>query len=268
MQHLLRRTYRRLVPRRSEPWLDEHTGALPDDRRFEEAYLKEVVTAGGGPGEAEFLAARYREGRRWRNVLNRLLAGSERPAEGRWRVLDLGAGNGAVELALAADPDLRPVSVDHLWNPTATAVHRRAGMPLRRVVADAQDLPFPTEAFDAVLSLETVEHLARPAEAGREAVRVLRSGGAVLILTPPRWRYALRPDPHFALRGLALLPPSWQRRVAARHGYCAPHNYVHRLYGSVVQVARLFPGCSLARVLSRSRAPKRWFWDALVLKRW
>jgi hypothetical protein len=84
-------------------------------------------------------------------------------------------------------------------------------------------------------------------------------GGPILLTTPPRWRYALRPDPHFGLRGLALLPPAWQRSVAARRGFAGPHHYVHRLYGSAAQVARLFPGCRLARVLSRSRAPGRWF---------
>jgi SAM-dependent methyltransferase len=135
------------------------------------------------------------------------------------------------------------------------------------VVAAAQALPFRAAAFDAVLSLETVEHLERPEEAGREAARVLRPGGPILLTTPPRWRYALWPDPHFGLHGLALLAPRWQRVVAARRGFAEPHHYVHRLYGSAAQVARLFPGCRLARVLSRSRAPGRWFWDALVLTR-
>ena len=263
----LRRAYRRLSPRRLDPWLDEGLRPLPADPPFEAAYRREVVTAGGGPGEAEFLAARYREGMRWRSVLRRLLAGSSGAAGGRHRVLDLGAGNGAVELALAADPGLLPVSVDRLWNPEARASHRRAGAPFRRVVAAAHALPFRAAAFDAVLSLETVEHLERPGEAGREAARVLRPGGPILLTTPPRWRYAVRPDPHFGLRGLALLPPAWQRSVAARRGFAGPHHYVHRLYGSAAQVARLFPGCRLARILSRSRAPGRWFWDALVLTR-
>jgi hypothetical protein len=33
----------------------------------------------------------------------------------------------------------------------------------------------------------------------------------------------------------------------------------------VRQVAEAFPGFSI-EVLSRSRAPRRWFWDALVLR--
>lgn len=89
----------------------------------------------------------------------------------------------------------------------------------------------------------------------------------MLVTTPPRWRYALRPDPHFGVRGLALLPDRWQRRLAARRGFAGPHHYVHHLYGSAVEVARLFPGCRLIRVLSRSRASARWAWDALILAR-
>lgn len=262
---VFRRAYRCVFPRLREPWLDEELVWLGSDRAFEAAYLGEVRSIGGGPREAAFLGARYREGMRWRSVLRRLLAGPCPPVGARYRVLDVGGGNGAVELALAADPGLVPVSVDRLWNASAGAVHRRAETPFRRVVAEAHRLPFRPAAFDAVLSLETVEHLERPKEAGREAVRVLRPGAPILLTTPPRLRYALRPDPHFGLRGLALLPAGWQRSRAARHGFTGPHHYVHRLYGSAAQVARLFPGSRLGRVLSRSRAPGRWFWDALVL---
>lgn len=269
MLRRLRRTYRLAFPRLREPWLDEDLAPLPADPAFEEAYHRDVVTAGGGPGERAFLAARYREGMRWRNVLCRWLEGlgGSGGTGARARVLDLGAGNGAVELALAADPGLLPVSVDRIWNATARAIHRRSGASLRRVVAEAQDLPFRSAEFDAVLCLETLEHLPRPTDAGRETVRILRPGGAILLTTPARWRYALRPDPHFGLRGLALLPAGLQRRLAARRGFGEPHHYVHRLYGSAAQVARLFPGCELTRTLSRSRASGRWFWDALVLKR-
>lgn len=265
----LRRLYRLIFPRRREPLLDAELRSFPADADFARAYGREVTTAAGGPGESAFLEARFREGLRWREVLLRLLAEEEStpPARGRHPVLDLGAGNGAVELALAASPDLLPISVDRLWNDEARRVHRRAGVSFRRVVAEATALPFRDSAFDAALSLETLEHLAEPATAGREAVRVLRSRAPILLTTPPRWRYALRPDPHFGLRGLALRSPEGQRRTAARHGFDGPHHYVHRLYGSTRQIARLFPGFRVARVLTRSRAPRKWLWDALVLRR-
>jgi len=263
----LRRLYRRRFPRLRDPWLDQDLRELPRDAAFEEAYRAELAAEPGRPGEDAFLAARYREGMRWRNVLGRLLAEPGRPPAARVRVLDLGAGNGAVELALAADPSLLPVSVDRLWNRLGVATHRRAGVPFRRVVAEAQALPFRSATFAAALNLETLEHLEQPVEAGREAARVLVPGGSMVLITPPRWRWVLREDPHFGIRGLILLPPALQRRVAARRGFGAPHHYVHRIYGSARQIARLFPGCTLARTLTRSRAPKRWIWDALVLEK-
>lgn len=264
----LRRLYRLIFPRRTDPLLDAELCSYPADAGFARAYEREVTTAAGGPGEAAFLEARFREGVRWREVLLRLLAEQESTprARGRHRVLDLGAGNGAIELALAACPDLLPVSVDRLWNDEARRIHRRASVPFRRVVAEATALPFRDAAFDAALSLETLEHLAEPVTAGRETVRVLRSGAPILLTTPPRWRYALRPDPHFGLRGLALRSLEAQRRIAARHGFDGPHHYVDRLYGSTRQIARLFPGFQVVRVLTRSRAPRKWLWDALVLR--
>jgi SAM-dependent methyltransferase len=262
----VRRLYRLLFPRRTDPLLDAEPRPFPADEAFARAYEREVTISGTGPGEAAFLAARYREGMRWREVVLRLLEEGG-GASGRRRVLDLGAGNSAVELALAACPKLVPVSVDHRWIDEGRRIHRGAGVPFRRVVADAGALPFRPAAFDAALNLETLEHLAEPEAAGRETCRVLRAGAPLVLITPPRWRWALRPDPHFGIRGLVLRTPEGQRRVAARHGYGAAHHYVHRIYSTTRQIARCFPGCRLDRVATRSRAPKRWFWDALVLRR-
>lgn len=201
----------------------------------------------------DFLRARYAEGVRWRQVLR---AFSAPPG----RVLDLGAGNGAVELALEAG-GYTTVSVDAGWNDDA----RRLGV--RRVVADAGALPFRDAVFDAMILLETVEHLPDVVSATHESLRVLRPGAPVLVTTPPRWRYALRPDPHFAIRFLLLLPPRLQRAVAAARGFRDPHHYVDRIYGSVPQLARALAPLRVAAILSRSRLPKRWFWDAVVMRK-
>ena len=83
----------------------------------------------------------------------------------------------------------------------------------------------------------------------------------MLLTTPPRWRFALARDPHFGVPFLTLMPNAFQRRVAARR-----HEYVDRIYGSVAQVERAMRPLRLIEVLSRSRMPKRWFWDALVFK--
>jgi len=228
------------------PLLDAKLTPLPRDEANARAYREHE------PDTHPFVAARYDEGRRWRHVLAAYTTG---------RVLDAGAGNGAIELAFSADDRFRVVSVESLWNETAHRLH------VRRVIADAAALPFRDGAFDAVLSLETIEHLVRPREAGAETCRVLRDGGIILLTTPPKWRYLLRRDPHFGIRGLAALPPSLQRRIAASRGFREAHHYVDRIYRSVPQIARLFPCARVRDVLTRSRGPTRWFWDAVVLEK-
>ncbi len=112
--------------------------------------------------------------------------------------------------------------------------------------------------------LETLEHLHEPRAVAMETARVLQSGGALLVTTPPRWRYAFAPDPHFGIRGLVVLPPRLQRLFAARRGFSRADHYVHKIYGSTKQVAWTFRELALRSVLSRSRTPKRWFWDAIL----
>jgi SAM-dependent methyltransferase len=235
----LRQLFRSIVPRRVHPILDAVLS--PSDRDLaNDARYRTLV------GDADpFIAARYAEGMRWRHVLARYVAA---PA----RVLDVGAGNGAIEMAVAAG-GYRVISVDALWNEQA----RKLGVT--RVVADASKLPFRDGVFDAAISLETIEHLPDVRESSRELARTLRDGAVVLLTTPPRWRYALARDPHFGIRFLTLMPNAFQRRVAQRR-----YEHVDRIYGSTAQIARAMRPLQLVDVLSRSRMPRRWFWDALV----
>jgi SAM-dependent methyltransferase len=257
IRKLAARTFRRFFPRREHPLLDAAETHVAGDGSFEVAYRR--VIAEDFPGGADpFVAQRYREGIRWRFVVEQFRRG---------RVLDVGGGNGAIELAFAADERFSSFSVEYLWNSAAARLHRYAGTPFRRSLADATTLPFNGASFDAVLFLETLEHVRNPREVGAEIGRVLRDDGIVLVTTPPRWRYALQHDPHFGIRGLVLLPPAMQRAIAARRGYDAAEHFVDRIYSSVPQIARCFPDCELVEVLSRSRAPRRWFWDAIVLRR-
>lgn len=155
----------------------------------------------------------------------------------------------------------RVISVDAGWNDDA----RRLGVT--RVVADAAALPFRAASFGALLMLETVEHLPDVRAAARECARVLHAAAPALITTPPRWRYALRPDPHFGIRFLLLRSPRMQRRIAAGRGFAEQHHYVDRIYGSVPELAGALAPFRPVEVLSRSRMPKRWFWDAVVMRK-
>lgn len=51
-------------------------------------------------------------------------------------------------------------------------------------VADAQDLPFEDNVFDAVFCLEVLEHLDHPERVVSEIKRVLKKGGYGIILVP------------------------------------------------------------------------------------
>jgi O-antigen biosynthesis protein len=53
-------------------------------------------------------------------------------------------------------------------------------------VGSAEDLGLPSEAFDAYVSFETIEHVDHPEKLLDEALRVLRPGGVFLVSTPNR----------------------------------------------------------------------------------
>ena len=56
--------------------------------------------------------------------------------------------------------------------------------PWNDVVADGLQLPFGAGSFDAVVGLDLVHHLARPASFFAEAARVLRPGGRIAVIEP------------------------------------------------------------------------------------
>jgi ubiquinone/menaquinone biosynthesis C-methylase UbiE len=147
-------------------------------------------------------------------LLLRLLAeqGAE-PVAGR-RVLDLGAGFGALALycahlgaeVIAVDPNEERMQV-------ALGIARRRRLSLRIAAAHAQALPFPDESFDLVIANNSlcyiVEESAHRA-ALEEIRRVLRPGGWVAIRNPNRLH--LR-DQFTGLPLLSLLPPSIVHRI-------------------------------------------------------
>ncbi|WFB08992.1 methyltransferase domain-containing protein [Streptomyces sp. LX-29] len=103
------------------------------------------------------------------------------------RVLNVGCDSGkpAVRLALATPVDevvgvtISPVQVDR-----ATARAEREGVAdrVRFQRADAMQLPFPDDSFDAVWVVECLFHLHSPAQALGEIARVLRPGGRLAVM--------------------------------------------------------------------------------------
>lgn len=89
------------------------------------------------------------------------------------RVLEVGAGPGFLAAhARARRPDLSWIASDVIF------------APWNDLTADGLALPIRTAALDAILAVDLVHHLARPAAFFREVARVLRPGGHLAVVEP------------------------------------------------------------------------------------
>jgi SAM-dependent methyltransferase len=93
------------------------------------------------------------------------------------RVADVGCGNGRYVQALG-DAGAVTLACDLSAGMLAALPSRR-----RAMVADAQHLPVADQSVDAVLLMHMLYHVPDPALAVREARRVLRPNGRVLVCT-------------------------------------------------------------------------------------
>ncbi len=97
-------------------------------------------------------------------------------------------------------------------SPNAAAFPNRVGVDIVRaegvqVIADAHFLPFALGSFEQIVSSEVLEHLADPARAAHEMVRVLSARGTLVLTTP--FVYPVHEAPHdyqrFTVYGLRRL---------------------------------------------------------------
>ncbi|MGB8702178.1 MAG: class I SAM-dependent methyltransferase [Thermosynechococcaceae cyanobacterium] len=101
------------------------------------------------------------------------------------RVLDLGAGNGALcgELA-AAGYEVAGVEYDHTGVEIASASHPNIKFYRFGVQDNPAELMSTERPFDAVVSTEVIEHLFSPHLLPIFAKGTLRAGGYLIITTP------------------------------------------------------------------------------------
>jgi demethylmenaquinone methyltransferase/2-methoxy-6-polyprenyl-1,4-benzoquinol methylase len=112
------------------------------------------------------------------------------------RVLDIGAGTGDLsQEALRRDNSALAVGGDFTMEMMRQGRTRPGGERIRWLNANALDLPFPPESFDAVVSGYLLRNVVDVHRALAEQYRVLKPGGTVVCLDttppPPDWRHGL-----------------------------------------------------------------------------
>jgi ubiquinone/menaquinone biosynthesis C-methylase UbiE len=117
------------------------------------------------------------------NAVKELIATLLAPVGGT-EILDIGTGTGADAIALARSvgPRGRVIGLDRSAEMLAEARRRAAGsgLPLEFVQGDASALSFDDGSFDRCRAERVLVHIADPAAAVREMVRVTRPGGVVV----------------------------------------------------------------------------------------
>ena len=100
-------------------------------------------------------------------------------------VLDIGSGPGllAYDMALAVGPQGRVCGIDLSAAMIAMSAKRCADQPwVEFQTADAMELPYPDDTFDAAVSTQVYEYVSDIPAALTELHRVLRPGGRALVL--------------------------------------------------------------------------------------
>lgn len=136
-----------------------------------------------------------------------------RPGE---KVLDLACGSGTAAL-VAARRYCEVTGIDYVPE-LITRARKRAeasGLPSEFLVADAQDLPFPDDSFDVILSVYGVQFAPDQEKAAAEMVRVCKPGGKIGLAGPIPEGWS---GDFFAVHGKYLPPPPQGVKPPSRWG--------------------------------------------------
>jgi SAM-dependent methyltransferase len=168
------------------------------------------------------------------------------------RVLDCGCGEG---LVVERINEVCSSSPEFFGNDISKTLLEQAGRRLKEkrfypVQSPAESLPFPDGQFDIVLSSHMIEHTHDPGLAMGEMVRVMKTGGILLLIAPrEEWRDPVWGFPavwSFVKLGLRALD---YRRKAMKKGL--EDVYADRIDRSLEPPDRAMSGHGLESMLNR-----------------
>jgi len=102
-------------------------------------------------------------------------------------ILDAACGDGVFQAYLSSRHSY--IGLDFSARPLFRAQRYHSARYYR---ADLNHIPFPSATFDVVVSLQTLQYLARPEFALAELARVLKAGGRLLLTVPNRQCFKYR----------------------------------------------------------------------------
>lgn len=154
--------------------------------------------------------------------------------------VDLGCGDGLYAHLLAArgvavvgfDPETTGIEQAR----QATGVQQYPKQPPRFEHIDAGPLPLPDGAAATVFMLDVIEHLPNPTAVLREATRLVKPGGHLIISTPA-WQFGGSSDPTYHLVEYTM--PQLERQIEAVTAMLIVNRaQITGIYRDIIAVAR------------------------------
>ena len=151
---------------------------------------------------------RYRLRRRAYEVLSAIEQFVDNPIND---IIDLGAADGRMlDMIHRKYPAARCVGTE--YNQELVNFGKTKFPDLELIRGDIQALDFPDDSFDVAIAAAVIEHVSDPGKAMREAKRVLRTGGIIVLTSPdPFWEHMatmvghLKDDQHNEVMNLGQL---------------------------------------------------------------